>query len=188
MHRSTCDRGETQPQLPPLDKLGARHLAYVRTLVARLGVSPAHEREDLVQEVLIQAHRSRTSELEPRALLFGITRHVVFRWISRREHERGALKSRADQQTEEDAAPSPEDDRIARERVAVVRAAVDELPPAFRVVFERCELDGLPMADVARALQIPVNTGYTRLHLARARWAESVRRWLARLHVDAATL
>ena len=76
--------------LPSLENLHPRHIVYVRALIAWLGVSPAHEQEDLVQEVLIQAHRSKGSALEPRALLAGIARHVVFRWIARREHERRA--------------------------------------------------------------------------------------------------
>lgn len=169
-----------QAPLPSLLEITSRHVAYARTLVARLGVSPAHEREDLVQEVLIQAHKSHESTLEPRALLSGITRHVVFRWISRREHERGALKSRADQATQESAQPSAEDDWQEAQRREAVHASIEELPPLFREVFVRCEIEETAMADVARDLGIPVNTGYTRLHLARARFAEALRRHLAR--------
>jgi len=163
-----------------LEELRPQHQAYVRTLVARLGVSPAHERADLVQEVLIQAGRSKGSSLEPRALLSGITRHVVFRWISKREHERRVLKSRADEAAEEPAQESPEQDWQARERHEAVHACIDELPEMFREIFVHCEIDELPMAEVARELGIPVNTGYTRLHLARARFAEAIRRHLAR--------
>mgnify|MGYP006921316801 CR=1 FL=1 len=177
--------GRRQVPLPALEEIVPRHVAYVRTLVARLGVSPAHEREDVVQEVLIQAYRSRDSVLEPRALLAGITRHVVFRWISRREHERGALKSRADEQTDEPCQQSPELDWQAAERKQAVHACIDELPELFRPLFVRCEIDEEPMADVARDLGIPVNTGYTRLHLARARFSEAVRRYLARRRLTA---
>jgi len=169
-----------QPALPSLEEVHPRHVAYVRTLVGRLGVSPAHEQEDLVQEVLIQAHRSKGSLLEPRALLFGITRHVVFRWISKREHERGVLKSKADEVAGEPAQQSAEQDWQARERHEAVRACIENLPAIFREVFVATEIDELPMAHVAKDLGIPVNTGYTRLHLARARFAEAVCRYLAR--------
>jgi RNA polymerase sigma factor (sigma-70 family) len=184
----------SEPPLPSLEELLPRHQAYVRTLVARLGVSPAHEREDLVQEVLIQAHRSRDSALEPRALLFGITRHVVFRWISRREHERGALKTRADEATEEPTAPSAEEERQELERRELVRDAVDELPDIFREVFVLCELGEVPMAEAAprllraeggEAIGVPVNTGYTRLLIARKRFAEAMARVLARRRLRA---
>ncbi len=183
---NTCNAASSGVQptaLPSLAEVTPRHVAYVRTLVARLGVSPAHEREDLVQEVLIQGHRSKGSELEPRALLFGITRHVVYRWISRREHERGALKSRADEDSEEPLQQSAEADWQAAERKHVVHTAIDELPPLFRDVFMRCEIDGAPMAEIAADLGIPVNTGYTRLHLARAQFAAALRRVYARRHL-----
>jgi len=160
--------------LPSLERVTPRHVAYVRTLVARLGVSPAHEQEDLVQEVLIQAHRSKESPLEPRALLSGITRHVVFRWITKREHARRVMQSKADEVAEEPAQQSAEQDWQARERYDAVHVCIDELPEMFRAVFVRSEIDEMPMAEVAEGLSIPVNTGYTRLHLARARFAEAV--------------
>lgn len=166
--------------MPALSEIVPRHVAYVRALVARLGVSPAHERDDLVQDVLVQAHRSRDSVLEPRALLFGITRHVVFRWISKREHDRGALRSRAADGVEEPTQQSAEDDWREAERKAVVRAAIEEIPPPFRDVFVCCEIDDMPMREVAKGLGIPANTGYSRLRLARARFAESIRRHIAR--------
>jgi len=155
-------------------------MAYVRALVARLGVWPAHEREDLTQEVLIQGHRSQGSPLEPRALLFGITRHVVFRWIARRAHEREVMRGKTDEMAAEPEQPSAEQDWQAAERRKAVHDAIDELPDLFKDVFVRCEIDETPMAEVARDLHIPVNTGYTRLHLARARFAEAIRRHLAR--------
>ena len=52
----------------------------------------------------------------------------------------------------------------------------------------RCEIDEVPMAEVARDLGIPVNTGYTRLHLARARFAEAMSRFLARLRLRGGAL
>lgn len=174
-----------QAALPSLEEIDSRHVAHVRALVARLRVSPAHEREDLAQEILIQAHRSRDSALEPRALLSGIARHVVFRWMSRREHERGAPKARTEEEPCEPAQQSAEDDFQAAERRQAVHASIEALPPLFREIFVQCEIDGLPMAEVAKGLGIPVNTGYTRLHLARARFADAVRRHLARRRLSA---
>lgn len=45
---------------------------------------------------------------------------------------------------------------------------IAELPEIFRDVFVRCEIEEAEMLEVARELGIPINTGYTRLHLARA--------------------
>lgn len=185
-----CSRfhGETktaQPiPLPSLQVMSWRHIAYVRSLVARLGVSPTHEQEDLVQEVLIQANRSKGSSLEPRALLFGITRHLVFRWIAKREHERSGLKLSSDEKPEEASVPSAEQDRAELERYRLVHMAIEKLPSYLRTVFVRVEIEGFEMAEVAKELHIPVNTGYTRLHLGRKRFKAAMTTLFARLHIE----
>ncbi len=166
--------------LPPLTEVSPRHVAYVRGLLSKFGVSPAYEYEDLVQEVLIQAHRSLDSHLEPRALLFGITRHLVFRWLAKRDNERAAIQTHVEDPELDRAPPDVEELWRSAERAHAVREAIQELPDIFREVFVRCEIDEIPMPDVARELGIPVNTGYTRLHLARARFQEALRRYLAR--------
>lgn len=164
--------------LPALDRIVASHVAYVRSAVARFPVTPAHWREDLVQEVLIEAHRSRHSRLDVRALLFGITRHVVFRWNAKRHTERLVLAQIP--RTEPMTLHGAEDERMERELRTAVRAAVDELPDLFREVFFRTEIEDIPMPNVTRALGIPLSTGYSRLYLARLRFLETFHRHLAR--------
>ena len=169
--------------LPPLDTIRPEHVAYVRALVAKFAVTPTHEREDIAQEILIQAHRSKHSQLEPRALLFGITRHVVYRWIATHQHEQAALAAQQLQSPDEEPHPSAEEEWQAAERREVVRASIGELPDMFKDVFVRVEVAEMSMPEAAKDLGIPVNTGYTRLHLARARFAELVRRLLARRRI-----
>ncbi len=169
--------------LPPLDTIRPEHVAYVRALVAKFAITPTHEREDLAQEILIQAHRSKHSQLEPRALLFGITRHVVYRWIATHQHEQAALAAQQLQSPEEDPHPSAEEEWQASERREVVRASISELPDMFKDVFVRVEVEEMSMPEAAKDLGIPVNTGYTRLHLARARFTELFRRLLARRRI-----
>jgi RNA polymerase sigma-70 factor (ECF subfamily) len=53
-----------------------------------------------------------------------------------------------------------------------------ELPR--RAVFILSELEEQPMAAIAAALQIPVNTAYSRLRLARDDFEKAARRLLAR--------
>lgn len=166
--------------LPPLDQVRSEHAAYVRGLLSKFGVTPTWEFEDLIQEVLIHATRSAGSRLEPRALLFGITRHTVIRWMGRRESERTIAQAQIDEADVEGGVPSVEDMWRSAERVNVVHDAIRELPDIFREVFVRCELEDMAMPEVARELGIPVNTGYTRLHLARERFQEALRRSLLR--------
>ncbi|MFO0592878.1 MAG: RNA polymerase sigma factor [Polyangiaceae bacterium] len=166
--------------LPPVDEVSPRHVAYVRGLLSKFGVSPSYEYEDLVQEVLLHASRSADSHLEPRALLFGITRHTVLRWMAKRDNERIAVQAHFEDAEIERAAPTVEELWRSAERANAVREAISELPDIFREVFVRCEIDEMPMPEVARELGIPVNTGYTRLHLGRARFQEAIKRYLAR--------
>ncbi len=166
--------------MPPLHTVSPRHVAYVRGLLSKFGVSPAYEYEDLVQEVLLQAHRSVDSPYEPRALLFGITRHIVLHWLGRRDSERAAIQYHLEDVDLDRAPTDVEELWRSAERAQAVRDAIDELPPMFREVFVRSELDERSMPEVARELGIPVNTGYTRLYLARQRFQEALRRHLAR--------
>ncbi len=168
--------------LPPLDQILPEHIAYIRAAVSRYSVTPAHWREDLVQEILIQAHRSRDSRLDVRALLSGITRHMVFRWMARRDAERTAVALHPGRGPLTNR--SVEDDWEEAERREAIRAAIDELPDIFREVFLRTEIEHMTMPEVASDLGIPVNTGYTRLHLARARFLESLQRFLARRRIQ----
>lgn len=173
--------------LPPLDWILPVHIAYVRKVVARFSVTPAHWREDLIQEILLEAHRSRCSPLDVRALLCGITRHMVFRWMRMcglaRRAELAALTLGSCPRPEVETARTAEDDRAEAERRTAIQTAIGELPAIFREILIRVEIEGQAMPDATRCLGIPLNTGYTRLHIARARLRESLRRFLLRCHI-----
>lgn len=174
-------RGLPLEPLPPLDRIVPAHVAYVRSVLARFSVAPGPWRDDLAQDILLEAHRSRGSRLDARALLFGIARHLVSRWRARRHAERAALAQLPAEEPVTDW--SAEDDWRDRERREAVRGAIADLPDSLREVFVRCEIQHVAMSEVARDLGILVNTGYTRLHLARARFLESLQRSLARRRV-----
>jgi RNA polymerase sigma-70 factor (ECF subfamily) len=75
-------------------------------------------------------------------------------------------------------APAPEPD-AALERVraaAIVRAALDKLPFKQREVFVLYELEEIEGAEIAAMPGIPVNTVWTRLHHARKRFQQLVRK------------
>jgi RNA polymerase sigma-70 factor, ECF subfamily len=180
---SSASAWKNADPLPAMTQMGTRHIDYIRSLLIRMSVTPAYDREDILQEVLIQAHRSRDSPLDPRALLWGITRHVVFRWITKKQHERSAIQVYSEDDLTPDQRPTLEDERRAAQRSEIVHTAVDEIPPIFKEVFVRSELDDVRMPEVAEELGIPLNTGYTRLHLARGRFGSAVLRLMARRRI-----
>jgi RNA polymerase sigma-70 factor (ECF subfamily) len=75
-----------------------------------------------------------------------------------------------------DSAPSPAEITLAMERRRLVDAALDDLPDEQRAVFVLHAIDDVPMPEVARALEIPVNTAYSRFRLAKEAFSKSLRR------------
>lgn len=168
------------PSLPQIDPLQPEHVGYVQRLVSKFATDASLDREDLVQNALVQALHSRKSPLDPEALLFGIVRRIVGRWRRRQQQRRRALYAVEKAQATEGLSETTEEQWQVAEQVAVVHEAIDDLPDLFRDVFIRCELEGMTMPAYAADLKISVDTGYTRLRLARTRFEASVRRILAR--------
>ena len=66
-----------------------------------------------------------------------------------------------------DESPLPQDWAELSETRDLVRRAIGELPPAYRAVLTLRYNEDLPYEDIARVLQLPLNT--VRTHLFRAR-------------------
>lgn len=156
----------------------ARWFDYVWLLLRRLGV-PAADLEDAAQEVFIVVHR-RLGEYDAarpiRPWLSGIAHRVAMR-----EHRRPRNRRRAEAAPEvfdallRDEA-DPERLLADAQRRARVQAGLEALDDERRAVFVMHELHGMPCPEVAEALGVPVNTVYTRLRAARARFREVMER------------
>jgi RNA polymerase sigma-70 factor (ECF subfamily) len=144
--------------------------------VRRLGAREA-DAEDLVHEVFVVFHRTLAdfdSNRPVRAWLFGI----AFRVVS--DHRRRA-SVRRELLVEADEGPVSSsrgaEALLGRKRdKELVIAALAELPEDRRAVFVMHELDEVPMPEVARTLGIPLNTGYSRLRIARGEFRAAVER------------
>lgn len=73
------------------------------------------------------------------------------------------------------AAPDPEQHAVDRESIKRFEKALAGLPEAQRETFVLVEIEGLKGDEAARALDVPVNTVWTRLHHARAALRASLR-------------
>jgi RNA polymerase sigma-70 factor (ECF subfamily) len=71
--------------------------------------------------------------------------------------------------------PWPDQVLEAREARRRVEAALGELGLAQRAVFVLHDLESLSAPEIAQALEVPLNTVYSRLRLARAKVALSLR-------------
>ena len=168
---------------PAFDDVYAAHVAFVWRVLRTFGVAEP-QIEDAVQDVFIVVHR-RLAEWQGRAAittwLFAIARRVA--GAHRRRAARRAAKpteplSEALSDVLPDDRPGSRDPfaELSRAQAAqAVLAILDQLDDDKRVVFALVELEQLSVPEVARMLDINLNTAYSRLRLARQAFEAAVR-------------
>ncbi|MEZ4472641.1 MAG: sigma-70 family RNA polymerase sigma factor [bacterium] len=149
--------------------------AHVWRTLRRLGVEE-RDLEDAAHEVFVVVHR-RLGDYDPgrplRPWLSGIAWRVAADERRRARHHRERLGV---EDTAPCPAPGPEQALAAGQARALVHRALQALDLDRRVVFVMAELDGATAPEIADALGVPVNTVYSRLRVARQRFADAVRR------------
>jgi RNA polymerase sigma-70 factor (ECF subfamily) len=154
------------------------HHSYVWCSLRRLGVREA-DLEDNVHEVFLALYRKRAS-FDPRQPV----RPWVFAFALRRasDYRRAAWQRRAAPLDEDAPAlgPQPEQAAADRQQRAHVLEALEALSLDQRAVFVLHEIDGHAVPAVAAALEIPVNTAYSRLRTAREQFAAAWQRLMTR--------
>jgi RNA polymerase sigma-70 factor (ECF subfamily) len=155
-------------------ELYRREFTYVWHTLRRLGIAAA-DLEDAAQEVFLVVHR-RLGEYDParplRPWLFGIAFRVAAD-DRRRTRRTGAMPPTLDPA---DSAPGPEERLAAKEARSMVTAALEGIELDQRAVFVMHDVDGHGAPDIAAALDLPLNTVYSRLRLAREKFALAVKR------------
>ncbi len=151
------------------------HVAYVWNCLRRLGVAES-DREDLCHDVFMAFFRGQASFDPTRPLrpwLFGI----AFRVAS--DHRRRAWFRREVSQSNDDVGfdgPDAHDAMAKKEARHLVERALAALDLNQRAVFILHEIDELPMPEISRALEAPLNTLYSRLRLGRRKFEAEVQR------------
>jgi RNA polymerase sigma-70 factor (ECF subfamily) len=166
--------------IPAFDAVYAAHVGFVWRVLRTFGVPEAHI-EDAVQDVFIVVHR-RLAEWQGKAAittwLFSIARRVA-----------STHRRRAGRKTEElvedivDSHPGGGDPFAEASRAqaaATVLAILDQLDEDKRVVFALVELEQLSVPEVARMLELKLNTAYSRLRLARQAFEAAVKAQVTR--------
>lgn len=170
---------QAQPEVPSspptFDEVFVQNFSYVFHSLRRLGVREG-DLEDVAHDVFVVVHR-KLHDFDParpiRPWIFGIAVRTAadYRRLARHQHE---------VQGEPQHAPADvtnaEDALGQRERQHLVLDALVTLDPDQRAVLVMHDVDGHGMPEIAEALGIPLNTGYSRLRLARQGFASAVRR------------
>ncbi len=160
------------PDTPQFEQIFAENVDYVWRVLGHLGV-PARDRDDLVQEVFLVVHR-KLSDYEPRASVRSWLWAIAWRVMmaSARKARRAPIAVGFEPQPVSEE-PTPE--RTAADRQALRRLdeAVAALSPAQRAIFLMHEVEGMPMRAIVEGMGCPLQTGYSRLRLARAKVREA---------------
>jgi RNA polymerase sigma-70 factor (ECF subfamily) len=161
--------GEELVATPVFSELYTEHVGFVWRSLRRLGVSE-RDVDDVCQEVFVIVHRKlatfdATSTM--RTWLFGIARRVAADHRKRAHVRREMLAAPGELEANQAPAPDePEAFELRRAR-AVLDEILDELDEPKRAVFVLFELEEMAMAEVARAVECPLQTAYSRLAAAR---------------------
>ena len=146
--------------------------------LARVSRSMSHsqaEAEDLAQETLVKAFRAMDGfdGKHPRAWLARIARNTA---INRDQRNREfLLPDEGTVEPEPEFGDDPEDIVLSGIVDEDLLRALDELPPAFRVVVQLVDVEEMSYKDAADILDVPLGTVMSRLHRARARLRQSLR-------------
>lgn len=149
------------------EALAARERRQLVRLCARL-TGDAMSAEDLAQEALLRAHRSREHLRAPelrQAWLDGIARHVCLDWIGRRRRERQLFCAHPLPEAPDALDLDRELDR--HEIVSLLDRAMDRLPEATRAVLMDHYVSDLPQSDIA--LRHGCSEGAVAMRLQRGR-------------------
>lgn len=153
---------------PSWDEVVRAHSARVYRLAYRLTGNP-HDAEDLTQDVFIRVFRS-LSTYTPGTFegwLHRITTNLFLDSVRRKQRIR--FDALADDAAERLSGREQAPDRVLTDQMldADVQAALDSLPPDFRVAVVLCDIEGLSYEEIAATLGIKLGTVRSRIHRGR---------------------
>ena len=164
--------------VPSFDEVYSAHFTFVWRVLRTFGVAEAGL-EDAAQDVFIVVHR-RLPEFEGRAAittwLFAIARRVA----GTHRRRGGRDIARTEPLADEPAGTADTFAALSRaQAVTTVMAILDTIDDDKRIVFALVELEQLSVPEVAKLLDLNLNTAYSRLRLARQAFEARVRARMA---------
>lgn len=160
-----------------LERIYAEHHDAVWRCLRALGV-PYDQLDDATQDVFVVVHRRLAGfdhAAPVGAWILGISRNIARKYRSIRAS--APLLGVIDR----DRAASPEEVVETRRAAEVVQHFLEALPLEQREVFVLMEIHGLSAPEISTQLQVPLNTIYSRLRLARRRFDRTLERERARV-------
>jgi RNA polymerase sigma-70 factor (ECF subfamily) len=156
------------PELVP-DELGKFEQATLPHLdaafnLARWLTKDQHAAEDVVQEAHYRAARYFDSFRggDGRAWLLSVVRRAAFDWLTKQKAQ-SAVVFNEDVHDRGDESSNPEFLAVRKCDQALVRKALEELPPQLREALVLRELEGLSYQEIAAVTEVPIGTVMSRI-------------------------
>ena len=150
-----------------------RVLAYAAQLLGR------DDADDVAQEVFVKVGRSLETLTDPAKLtswIYAITLNTVRDTARKRGSRPDRLPAGPGAEPEDTLSRTPEESAARNEMVACYLDYVRQLPSKYYEVYVLSEFEELPNEDIARRLSLSLGTVKIRLHRARARLYDELRR------------
>jgi RNA polymerase sigma-70 factor (ECF subfamily) len=164
------------------DEVYEQNVDFVWRTLAAAGV-PESRLEDATQDVFVVVH-GKLAEFEGRSKLttwlYAIARHIALDHVRKVSRERRRQRAFADVRDGAATAPTPEEETREVQARRVLLELLDRLERSKRDVFVLVEIEGVPVREVARMLNIKENTAWSRLRLARSEFERNAARLRAR--------
>ena len=170
--RATSRSGVEPSQRPDFDEVYREFFPSVWKKLARLGV-PTAQLDDVAQEVFLSIHR-KLSELRDPASLRAWTTGFAIRAAS---DVRRSLRRRGQHEEVGETLESSQRTDASLEQqqgLELLQSVLAQLADEQREVFVLIELEEMSGPEVAEALELNLNTVYSRLRLARAAFNELI--------------
>jgi len=152
-----------------------RYQRLVATAALRMGV-PRQEVEDVASEVFYKVFRSLRRYEPSHALSTWLYRITVNAALDHKRARRHDARSEEIPASLADGGPSQLDAAAGRQRASLLHEALQRLPDHYRSPLVLSHVEGLPLDQVARILDLPEGTVKSRLFRARAMLKTIIRR------------
>jgi RNA polymerase sigma-70 factor, ECF subfamily len=166
-------------EVPPFESIYRQYFDFVWSSTKRLGVSQA-AMDDVVQEIFMVIHARLGTLQKPESLrswIYGISRRTVSdHHRSRRTREASQVALARELEVGNELPRTPFDLTQQSDQVKLLWSLLEEMDWAKREVFLLAELDEMTAPEIAEALEIPLNTAYSRLRAARHAFDEKLAR------------
>jgi RNA polymerase sigma-70 factor (ECF subfamily) len=166
-------------EIPAFEQIYERYFDFVWSSARRLGASDA-AMDDVVQEIFIVIHAKVRTLQKPESLrswIYGIVRRTVSdHHRARRAREASGVGLVVHYELDQLLPRTPLDLTEQNAQVRLLWSLLEELEHSKREVFILVELEQMTVPEVAEALEIPLNTAYSRLRVARQAFEASLAR------------